>query len=130
MAKTQAQRCDDRVRLHGPGALATPGARSARFFRDLPVEPVLKVVVGRTEAKVKEAADAPGLREAAPPAGRRCWRRKDIDIVDICTPGDSHAPIAIAAAEAGKAILCEKPLANTVAGRGTDGGGRQEGAAS
>ena len=41
--------------------------------------------------------------------------RKDIDIVDICTPGDSHAPIAIAAAEAGKAILCEKPLANTVA---------------
>ena len=41
--------------------------------------------------------------------------RKDIDVVDICTPGDSHAPIAVAAAEAGKAILCEKPLANTVA---------------
>ena len=41
-------------------------------------------------------------------------QRDDIDIVDICTPGDSHAPIAIAAAEAGKAILCEKPLTNTV----------------
>jgi predicted dehydrogenase len=41
--------------------------------------------------------------------------RKDIDIIDICTPGDSHADIAIAAAEAGKAILCEKPLANTLA---------------
>jgi predicted dehydrogenase len=42
-------------------------------------------------------------------------RRSDIDIVDICTPGDSHAEIAIAAAEAKKAILCEKPLANTLA---------------
>jgi predicted dehydrogenase len=41
--------------------------------------------------------------------------RKDIDVVDICTPGDAHAEIAIAAAEAGKAILCEKPLANSVA---------------
>ncbi|MES1172666.1 MAG: Gfo/Idh/MocA family oxidoreductase, partial [Bacteroidota bacterium] len=40
--------------------------------------------------------------------------RKDIDVVDICTPGDSHAEIAVAAAQAGKAILCEKPLANTV----------------
>ena len=46
------------------------------------------------------------------------WReviaRPDIDIVDVSTPGDSHAEIAIAAAQAGKAILCEKPLANDV----------------
>jgi predicted dehydrogenase len=40
--------------------------------------------------------------------------RKDIDLVDVSTPGDSHAEIAIAAARAGKAVLCEKPLANTV----------------
>jgi predicted dehydrogenase len=46
------------------------------------------------------------------------WReviaRPDVDIVDVATPGDSHAEIAIAAAKAGKAILCEKPLANDV----------------
>jgi predicted dehydrogenase len=41
-------------------------------------------------------------------------RREDVDVVDVCTPGDSHAGIAIAAVEAGKAVLCEKPLANTV----------------
>jgi predicted dehydrogenase len=86
----------------------------ARFFKDVPLEPVLKVVVGRTEAKVAEARDSLGFEEYATD-----WRdavsRKDIDVVDICTPGDAHANIAIVAAEAGKAILCEKPLANTVA---------------
>jgi predicted dehydrogenase len=86
----------------------------ARFFPDLAFEPVLKVVVGRTEAKVAEARERLGFEEHA-----RSWQevlaRPDIDVVDICTPGDSHAPIAIAAARAGKAILCEKPLANTVA---------------
>src|SRR5688500_2991608 len=82
-------------------------------FQDLPFEPVLKVVVGRTEAKVKEAQARLGFEEAAT-SWQDVLSRKDIDIVDICTPGDSHAPIAIAAAEAGKAILCEKPLANDV----------------
>jgi predicted dehydrogenase len=86
----------------------------ARFFPDLAVEPVLKVVVGRTEAKVKEAADRLGF-EGWATSWQEVLAREDIDIVDVCTPGDSHAPIAIAAAEAGKAILCEKPLANTVA---------------
>jgi predicted dehydrogenase len=84
------------------------------FFSDLPVEPVLKVVVGRTEAKVKEAQARLGFAEAAT-RWQEVVARKDIDIIDICTPGDSHAPIAIAAAEAGKAILCEKPLANDLA---------------
>ena len=85
-----------------------------RFFQDAPFDPVLKVVVGRTEAKVKEAAARLGFEEHAT-SWQEVLGRKDIDIVDICTPGDSHAPIAVAAAEAGKAILCEKPLANTVA---------------
>ena len=86
----------------------------ARFMPDLPYEPVMKVVAGRTEAKVKEAAERLGWDEYA-----TRWEdvvvRKDIDIIDICTPGDSHMPIAIAAAEAKKNILCEKPLANTLA---------------
>ena len=85
-----------------------------RFMVDLPYEPVMKVVAGRTEAKVKEAAERLGWEEYA-----TRWEdviaRKDIDIIDICTPGDSHMPIAIAAAEAKKHILCEKPLANTLA---------------
>jgi predicted dehydrogenase len=85
-----------------------------RFFQDVPFEPVLKVVVGRTEAKVKEARTQLGFEEAAT-SWQDVIRRSDIDIVDICTPGDSHAEIAIAAAEAKKAILCEKPLANTLA---------------
>ncbi len=83
----------------------------ARFFADVPFEPVLKVVVGRTEAKVKEAQARLGFEESAT-SWQDVLARKDIDIVDVCTPGDSHAPIVVAAAEAKKAILCEKPLAN------------------
>ncbi|MEP6652458.1 MAG: Gfo/Idh/MocA family oxidoreductase [Myxococcales bacterium] len=84
------------------------------FFDDLPVEPVMKVVVGRTEAKVAEARGRLGFEEHAT-SWQQVLARKDIDVVDICTPGDSHAEIAVAAAAAGKAILCEKPLANTLA---------------
>lgn len=84
------------------------------FFADVPFQPVLKVLVGRTETKVAEARDRLGFEEHAT-SWRDVLARKDIDVVDICTPGDSHAEIAIAAAAAGKAILCEKPLANTVA---------------
>lgn len=86
----------------------------AHFFTDLPFEPVLKVLVGRTESRVREAQGRLGFEEAAT-NWQEVLLRKDVDIVDICTPGDSHAAIAIAAAQAGKAILCEKPLANTVA---------------
>jgi len=84
------------------------------YFRDLPVEPVMKVVCGRTESKVKLAKDTLGWEEYAT-SWEDVLARKDIDIVDICTPGDSHVTIGIAAAQAGKAILCEKPLANTLA---------------
>jgi len=86
----------------------------ARFFADVPFEPVLKVVVGRSEAKVKEARSRLGFEESAT-SWQDVLARKDIDIVDVCTPGDSHAPIVVAAAEAKKAILCEKPLANDLA---------------
>jgi predicted dehydrogenase len=85
----------------------------AHFFRDLAFEPVLKVVVGRTENKVAEARQRFGFEQHAT-RWQEVVSRPDIDVVDICTPGDSHAEIAIAAAEAGKAILCEKPLANNV----------------
>lgn len=84
----------------------------APFF-DTPIEPVMKVLCGRNAEAVTDAAGKLGWEETS-----TSWEdvvaRADIDIIDICTPGDSHMPIAIAAAEAGKAILCEKPLANTV----------------
>jgi predicted dehydrogenase len=86
----------------------------AHFFKDVPFEPVLKVVVGRTEAKVAEARDRLGF-EAYATRWQDVMNRDDIDVVDICTPGDAHADIAVAAAQARKAILCEKPLANSVA---------------
>ena len=73
-----------------------------------------QVLVGRDDAAVKEAAGRYGWAEAATD-----WRsvidRDDVDIVDVCTPGDSHAEIAVAALEAGKHVLVEKPLANSVA---------------
>ena len=75
--------------------------------------PRLKVLCGRTKRGVEQAARTLGWDEAATD-----WKaviaRPDIDLVDICTPGDSHAEIAIATARAGKAVFCEKPLANTV----------------
>lgn len=81
------------------------------FFRPR-LQPRLRVLCGRSLAGLQEAAERFGWEETATD-----WRavvtRPDIDLVDICTPGDSHAEIAIAAARAGKAILCEKPLANS-----------------
>jgi predicted dehydrogenase len=84
-----------------------------RFF-DLPREPVLKVVCGRSASGAEEAARKLGFEEHATD-WEALVRRSDIDVVDICTPGDSHAAIAVAAAEAGKVVFCEKPLANTLA---------------
>jgi len=75
--------------------------------------PRMKVLCGRNPRAVKEAARRLGWEETATD-WREVVRRKDIDVVDVSTPGDSHATIAMAAARAGKAVFCEKPLANTV----------------
>ena len=96
------------------GAAHSQGWRTAPRVFDLPAEPEMAVVVGRNAVAVAAAAQKWGWAESATD-----WRevvgRDDIDVVDIVTPGDSHAEIAIAALEAGKHVLCEKPLANTVA---------------
>jgi predicted dehydrogenase len=78
------------------------------------LRPRLKVLCGRTKDKVQAAARQYGWEEAST-EWEAVVRRKDIDLVDVSTPGDLHAPIAIAAARAGKVVFCEKPLANTVA---------------
>ena len=88
--------------------------RQVATFFEPPVVPELKVVCGRDEAGVRDAAARFGWQEHATD-WEKIVRRDDIDVVDICTPGDTHLPIALAAAEAGKVILCEKPLANNVA---------------
>jgi predicted dehydrogenase len=84
-----------------------------RFFESDTV-PVMKVICGRNEADVKKAAANLGWEEWST-SWEDVLQRKDIDVVDISTPGDLHTPIAIAAAKAGKVVFCEKPLANTLA---------------
>jgi predicted dehydrogenase len=78
------------------------------------LRPRMKVIVGRDAKAVKEAKATLGWDEAATD-WREVVERDDIHIVDVSTPGDSHAEIAIAAARAGKVVFCEKPLANTLA---------------
>ncbi len=82
-------------------------------FFDLEYRPVLKAVCGRTAEGAKAFADK-WQYESFETDWRKIIERKDIDAVDICTPNDTHAPIAIAAAQAGKMVLCEKPLARTL----------------
>ncbi|RKO23520.1 gfo/Idh/MocA family oxidoreductase [Pseudarthrobacter phenanthrenivorans] len=96
------------------GAAHSQGWRTAPRVFDLPAEPEMAVIVGRNAEAVAAAAHKWGWAEAATD-WREVIMRDDIDVVDIVTPGDSHAEIAIAALEAGKHVLCEKPLANTVA---------------
>lgn len=86
--------------------------QAPHFFPGIP-QPRLKAICGRSREKTEEAAKRLGW-ESVETDWRRLIARKDIDIVDIVTPGDSHAEIAIAAAEAGKHVICEKPLANSL----------------
>src|SRR6185436_18482728 len=91
------------------GRTHSNGYRKVNNFFDLPYKPVLKAVCGRDGAKAKEFADKWGY-ESVETDWRKVIERKDIDAVDICTPNNSHKEIAIAAAKAGKMVLCEKPL--------------------
>ncbi len=96
------------------GAAHSQAWRIVNRVFDLPVRARMVAVAGRDAAKVSAAAGQLGWHEAMTD-WRELIARDDIDVVDICTPGDSHAEIAIAALAAGKHVLCEKPLANTVA---------------
>ena len=96
------------------GAAHARAWRTAAHVFDLPLTPVMVALCGRDGAAVQAAADRQGWASA-----ETDWRalivREDVQLIDICTPGDLHAEIAIAALEAGKHVLCEKPLANTPA---------------
>jgi predicted dehydrogenase len=96
------------------GAVHSQAWRTAGRFFDLPLAPAMTALCGRDHAAVTAAADRMGWSSV-----ETDWKdlvtRDDVQLVDVCTPGDSHAEIAIAALEAGKHVLCEKPLANTVA---------------
>jgi predicted dehydrogenase len=96
------------------GAAHSQAWRTVNRAFDLPLSARMSVVSGRDTAKVAAAAAKLGWAEYTTD-----WHdllaRDDIDLVDICSPGDTHAEIALAALAAGKHVLCEKPLANSVA---------------
>jgi predicted dehydrogenase len=87
--------------------------RNVASFFELPLPPRMAAICGRDRAAAAAAAARLGW-----PAWETDWKRlvqrDDVDLVDVCTPGSSHAEISIAALEAGRHVLCEKPLANTV----------------
>ena len=98
------------------GAAHSAAWRTVAQVMKAPATPVLAVVVGRRPEAAAAAAVRLGWAEASTD-----WRsvvdRDDIDVVDICTPGDSHAEIAITALRAGKHVLCESPWATALSRR-------------
>jgi predicted dehydrogenase len=95
------------------GAAHSQAWRSAPRFFDLPLNPAMTALCGRNAEAVQAAAAKLGW-STVETDWRRLLTRDDVQLIDVCTPGDSHAEIAIAALDAGKHVLCEKPLANTV----------------
>jgi myo-inositol 2-dehydrogenase/D-chiro-inositol 1-dehydrogenase len=95
-------------RTHSNAYLQAP-----RFF-DVPYQPVLKAVCARSAERAKGFAENWGY-ESIETDWRALIARKDIDVIDIASPNDTHAEIAIAAAKAGKMVFCEKPLGRTAA---------------
>ncbi|KQS63912.1 Gfo/Idh/MocA family protein [Modestobacter sp. Leaf380] len=96
------------------GAAHSQAWRTAPRFFDLPLRPEMSLLVGRDAERTAAAADRLGWA-ATSTDWQAAVQSPDVDLVDVCTPGDTHAEIAIAALEAGKHVLCEKPLANSVA---------------
>jgi len=96
------------------GAAHSQAWRTAHRFFDLPLRPDMAVLCGRDAAAVEAAARKLGWRSVETD-WKQLLSRDDVGLVDVCTPGDTHAEIAIAALDAGKHVLCEKPLANSVA---------------
>ena len=96
------------------GAAHSQAWRTAPHVFDLPLQPGMTVLCGRDAAAVRTAAARLGWT-AAETDWHALIKRDDVHLVDVCTPGDLHAEVAIAALEAGKHVLCEKPLANTLA---------------
>ncbi len=88
--------------------------RQINPFFNLPYETVLKAICARDEAKLKPFADQWGY-ESTETDWRKLIERKDIDVIDIASPNDTHMEIAIAAAAAGKMVMCEKPLGRNAA---------------
>src|SRR5215470_8236501 len=95
-------------RAHSNGFLQT-----SRFF-DIPYQPVLKAVCARNPERLRSFAENWGY-ESVEADWRKLVERKDIDLIDIASPNDTHADIAIAAARAGKMVMCEKPLGRNAA---------------
>jgi predicted dehydrogenase len=87
--------------------------QAARFF-DLPFTPVLKAICARNQARAQSFAATWGY-EHVESDWRALVERPDVDLIDIATPNDTHKEIAIAAAQAGKMVMCEKPLGRTAA---------------
>jgi predicted dehydrogenase len=96
------------------GKAHTNAYKKVNNFFELPYRPVLQCLCARDAAKAQKFADTWGYRHVVTD-WKQLVARNDIDAVDICTPNNTHAEIAIAAAKAGKMILCEKPLAMDVA---------------
>jgi predicted dehydrogenase len=96
------------------GAAHSQAWRTVGRVFDVGLAPDMVALCGRDRERATEAAERLGWRSV-----ETDWKqlvgRDDVDLVDICTPGDTHAEIAVAALAAGKHVLCEKPLANTVA---------------
>jgi predicted dehydrogenase len=84
-----------------------------KFFGDLEVKPVMRAICGRNEENVRRAADEFGWQSYETDY-HKLIARDDIDIIDVSSPGNEHLPMAIAAAQAGKTVFCEKPLGNNL----------------
>ena len=92
------------------GKAHTNAYRKVSHFFDLEYQPVLKAACARNEERIQAFADRWGY-QSVETDWRKMISREDIDVIDICVPNNLHKEIALAAAEAGKMILCEKPLA-------------------